>query len=253
MAEELARAFDFILRADMAGTRTAPFRWGLEVAMPELPLRHDSNYLLVDPAPPTSVDAAALAAEADRVQGAAGLRHRCLMFRDAEAALRYAPGFAALGWNPFHGVVMALHRPPERPADTARAVPTGPAALREARTREILGYPWGTPETARQLLAARDLIPVETRHFAVFEGGEPASWAELYLDGGVGQVEAVATVERFRGRGFAGAVVLRAAEEARRAGADLVFLCTDADDGPAGLYRRLGFDAIGRYTKFTRA
>ena len=85
MDPDLARAFEFILHADMAGTRVEPFRFGLSVRMPECPRRQDSNYLLVDPVPP-GVGAEAFAAEADRVQRAAGLRHRCLMFRDAGAA-----------------------------------------------------------------------------------------------------------------------------------------------------------------------
>ena len=252
MPLDLARAFAFIARADMAGTRTEPFRWGTAVFMPEFPLRHDSNYLLVE-SPPPGVDAAALAAEADRIQGAAGLRHRSAMFRDAGEGERLAPGFGALGWKPFRGVVMAHRRPPERPVGTSVVIRTDAEALRTAREAQILGYPWGTPEVARQLLAARSLIPVETRYYAVFEDGEPASWGELYLEGDVAQVEAVATVERFRGRGHASAIVLRAVAEARRAGAGLVFLCADADDWPRELYRRLGFDEIGRYVKFTRA
>jgi hypothetical protein len=44
--------------------------------------------------------------------------------------------------------------------------------------------------------------------------------------------------------------VLRAAAEARSSGADLVFLVADADDWPKELYGRLGFDTIGRLTKF---
>lgn len=250
MVDALARAFDFVLRADMAGTRTEAFRWGTVVSMPECPLRHDSNYLLVlEPVP----SAAELAAEADRIQGAAGLRHRCAMFRDAAAGERLAPGFEALGWRTFRGLVMALRRPPERIVDPSLAVPTDAAALRAAREAEILRYPWGTPETARQLLSARDHIPVETRHLAVFAEGVPASRAELYLDGGTAQIEAVATEESYRSRGYASAVVLGAAADARTAGADLVFLCCDATDRPKDLYRRLGFEEIGRYLKFTRA
>jgi len=252
MDRDLSRAFDFILRADMAGTRTEPFRFGTAVSMPECPLRHDSNYLLVEGDAP-DLDAAALAAEADRIQGAAGLRHRCVMFRDAAAGERCAPGFEALGWSAFRGLVMAQRRPPEGAVDSSLAVPADAAALRAAREAEILGYPWGTPEVARQLLSARSHIPVPALPFAVFVDGEPATFGELYAEGPVAQVEAVATVERFRRRGFASAVVLRAAAEARAAGADLVFLCCDAEDRPKDLYRRLGFDAIGRYVKFTRA
>jgi hypothetical protein len=38
--------------------------------------------------------------------------------------------------------------------------------------------------------------------------------------------------------------------EAQRAGCDFVFLVSDAEDGPQELYRRLGFDDVGRYVKF---
>jgi ribosomal protein S18 acetylase RimI-like enzyme len=147
---------------------------------------------------------------------------------------------------------MAQRRPPEREVDASLAVESGAAALRAAREREILSYPWGTPEVARQLLDARDHIRVPARHFAVFEEGEPASWGGTCAEGGVGQVEAVSTVPAFRGRGHASAVDLAAAAAARRAGADLVFLCADASDRPADLYRRLGFDELGRYPRFTR-
>jgi GNAT superfamily N-acetyltransferase len=249
-ADDLRRAFDFVLRADMFGTEVVPWRHGLSVRAPEVPLRHDSNYLLVEPVPPPArIDA--LVAEADEVAKAAGHRHRLLMFRDAEAGERLAPGFAERGWEVQRGLVMAHRRAPVREMDLGLVTRTEPEALLAVRTADILRYPWGTPEVARQLLAARGHSPVPTQVWAVFEDGAPVSWAELYLEGGVGQVEAVATVEAFRNRGFASAVVLRCIAEARRAGADLVFLCAQADDWPKDLYVRLGFDAIGRYVKFT--
>jgi predicted acetyltransferase len=55
-----------------------------------------------------------------------------------------------------------------------------------------------------------------------------------------------------RGRGYASALVLHTLQEARRAGCDLVFLVADAQDWPKALYRRLGFDELGRYVKFIR-
>jgi len=251
MDPDLARAFEFILRADMAGTRTERFRFGTAVSLPECPLRHDSNYLVVDPLP-RDVDAAALADEADRVQGGAGLKHRMVMFRAAADGERLAAGFAALGWEPFRGLVMALRRPSSKSADTSVVTRADPGALRAAREAQILSYPWGTPEVARHLLGARDFIPVETRHYAVFVDGEPASWAELYIEGDTAQLEALATAERFRNRGHASAVMLHMAEEARRAGASFLFLSANAADWPKDLYTRLGYDEIGRYVKFTR-
>ena len=77
--------------------------------------------------------------------------------------------------------------------------------------------------------------------------------AELYSHNGVGQVEDVVTLEPYRGRGLARALVLRAAAESRAVGNDLTFLVADADDWPQRLYERLGFETVGRYSRFLKA
>jgi ribosomal protein S18 acetylase RimI-like enzyme len=245
------RAFDFMIRADMAGSRVEPFRFGTAVLTPELPLRHDSNYLLVETVP-DGISAAELVAEAERVQGAAGLEHRLLFFRDAALGERFAPELVSLGWRCDCHVLMAQSRQPERTHDTRIVSEVAETALREARERQIRSYPWGTPEVARQLLDAKSRIPVEARFFAVTANGSVASYGDLYIDGQVAQVEDVATLPEHRGRGYASAVVLRAVGEARAAGAKLVFLVADAEDWPKELYRRLGFDEIGANLKLLR-
>lgn len=246
------RAFDFMTRADMSGSRVEPFRFGTAVFTPELPLRHDSNYLLVETVP-ADVSAADLVEEAERVQGAAGLEHRLLFFRSAELGERFAPDLVSLGWRCDRHVIMAQRRPPERALDTRLVSEVSEADLREARERQIRSYPWGTPEVARQLLDAKRRIPVEARFFAVTPDDAVASYADLYLDGEIAQVEDVATMPEHRSRGYASAVVLRAVEEARAGGAELVFLVADAEDWPKDLYRRLGFDEIGANVKLLRA
>lgn len=245
---DLERAFDFLARADMAGSRTERFRFGTAVFTPELPLRHDSNYLLVDVVPDRT-SAADLAREAEAIQGAAGLEHRLLFFRDAALGDRFARELLPLGWRRDRHVLMAHRRAPVRPADTSIVSEVTDAILRPARGRQIRSYPWGTREVARQLLDAKLRIPVETHFFAVLVDGAVASYGDLYLDGDIAQVEDVATTPECRGRGYASAVVLRAVEEARAAGAELVFLVADADDWPKELYRRLGFDELGEYVK----
>ncbi len=249
--DDLARAYDVIRRADMVGSRTKSFRWGTAVYAPEYPLRHDSNYLLLDSLPP-EVGANAIAGEAERLQSAAGLGHRHVMMTDSASAERLVPGFAALGWETHRGLVMAHRRAPEGPIDASDVVETDAARLREVRERQILTYPWATPEVARQLLDARCLTPAPVRHFAAFVEGEPVSWVERYRVGDVVQLEALETVEAFRGRGLASRVLMRALHAAREEGATLVFLCADASDWPQHFYRRLGFDDIGRYLKFKR-
>jgi ribosomal protein S18 acetylase RimI-like enzyme len=245
------RAFEFMTTADMAGSRSEPFRFGTAVLTPERPLRYDSNYLLVEDVP-AHVTAQELAAEAERVQSAARLPHRLLLFRDAGLGERFAPELEGAGWRYERHVLMAHRRPSERAADTSLVTEVTADVIRPARESQIRSYPWGTAEVAEQLLAAKAHIPVETRFFAVLLNGAVASYSDLYLDGDIGQVEDVATLPEHRGRGYASAIVLRAVEEARAAGAGLVFLVADAEDWPKELYRRLGFDEIGENAKFVK-
>jgi GNAT superfamily N-acetyltransferase len=59
------------------------------------------------------------------------------------------------------------------------------------------------------------------------------------------------TLEEHRGRGFARAVVLRAAQEAERAGHDFVFLLADDFGWTKTLYAKLGFDPVGKTYEFS--
>ena len=245
MTIELERAFDFIARGDMAGACRKPSSVGVAVFDDALRLRHDSNYLLVTASAPEPGDVAAEAARHDRPT---------ILFRDPELGERLAPGFAANGWIVVRGLVMAHRREPERDADTRIVEEVDEAALRPARRAQVEGEPWATPQLVEQRLDAKLAIgrSVDTRFYAVRVDGRIVSYTDLYLDDHTAQVEDVATLPEFRGRGFASAVVLRAVEDARRAGCDFVFLVTDAADSPQHLYRRLGFDEIGRYVKFFR-
>ena len=250
MADELARVHRFEKEIEMAGTRTVPSSLGTGVLTDELPLRHDSNYLLIERAE----DAAEAIAEADRVLGDAGRGYRVIVTFDEELGERLRPEFATLHWRTQCHVFMVRRREPEKSADFSLVQEVDQSALRAGRKREILSYPWGTPELAEQLLDAKILLGrrAQTRFFGVEADGEIVAWTDLYLAQGIGQVEDVATRRDHRGKGYASAVVLRAAEEARSAGADLVFLVADDEDWPKELYARLGFDTIGRQYKFMR-
>ena len=245
------RAFDFMTSADMAGSRTEPFRFGTAVFTPERPLRYDSNYLLVNRVP-DGVTAGELAEEAERMQGAAGLSHRLLLFRDAGLGARLAPKLEASGWRYERHVLMAHRRAAERDVDMSIVTEVTADMIRPARERQIRSYPWGTPDVARQLLDAKTHIPVETHFFAVLVNGGVASYADLYLAGDIAQVEDDATLPEHRERGYASAVVLRAVEHARSAGARLIFRVADAEDWPKELYRRLGFDEVGENAKLVK-
>jgi ribosomal protein S18 acetylase RimI-like enzyme len=251
MSDVLERIHRFEREIEMAGSQTVESPFGVGVLEPSLPLRHDSNYLLVDRLP-LGAGAQDLAAEADRILGGAGLGHRAVFTFNEGLGAKLEPEFLDLGWNIRRHIWMAQFREPDRDADLSVVEEVDESELRAGRTAEIVRYPWGTEAVAQQLLDAKLLIGerAQTRYFGVRSNGEIVSWADLYVAQGLGQVEDVATKEEHRGHGYASAVVLRAAGEARAAGADLVFLVADADDWPRQLYERLGFDTIGRLTKF---
>jgi ribosomal protein S18 acetylase RimI-like enzyme len=251
MADVLDRIQRFEREIEMAGSENVDSPYGVAVLEPALPRRHDSNYLLVERVP-LGAGAQEIATETERILGGAELAHRAAFTFDQALGEKLEPQFRELGWNVRRHIWMAQLREPERGADLSLVEEVGEADLRPGRTAEIVRYPWGSEEVAKQLLDAKLLLGAraDTHFFGVRVADEIVSWADLYLAQGVGQVEDVATKEDHRGKGYASAVVLRAADEARTAGADLVFLVADADDWPKELYQRLGFDTIGRLTKF---
>lgn len=228
--------------------------WGIALLTDDLPRVWDLNFTLADR---WEGSAAELAAEADRVLGAAGLRHRKVAIHDQALGARLWPELPVGSW-PLHDryLVMAHRREPDRPGDPSLEVAELELdAYVRAHEPVVRAEPYGSDEeTVGQLceLPRRVSAAIETRFFAGLADGEAASFASLLLDGAVAQIEDVATLAEHRGEGLARAVVLHSLAEARRAGADLVFLVADGKDWPKELYARLGFDPIGVETIFGR-
>lgn len=242
---ERAIAFEEGLR-HQAVDKVVPFRFGEALLTPSLPHVWDLNVLRVLDATPSAEE---VAAEAERIQGGAGLAHRRVV-TDDDALL---PGFQELGWETTRYLFMA-HRGGGTRETAGIAVQEverdALLPLREALVREA---PWGDDdETVSQILAAQTRVAKagRARHFVVLVDGEGASAAELYSDGRTAQVEDVITLTSHRNRGYATAVILHAVEAALAAGHDFVFLIADAEDWPKELYARLGFEAIGYTAAF---
>jgi len=242
MRDELARAYAFLARGDMGGSRTVTSPFGRAVYTDEVPKRSDCNYLWIE----RGGHPEELVAEAQR------LERRLIFVPDPDLGERLAPWFAEHGWRIDRHLVMAQLRQPERTADLSRVRELEERALRPARRRLMEGYPWAKPEVVKQLFEAKALIGrrVTARFFGVLVDGEVVSYADLYVDGADAQVEDVGTLPEHRGKGYATAVILEAIEQARASGADFVFLVADAQDWPKELYGKLGFDELGHYTKF---
>jgi ribosomal protein S18 acetylase RimI-like enzyme len=242
MPDDLARAFAFLARGDMAGSRSEPTHFGTAVFSDETPKRQDGNYLRVE----RDAEPEELARETLR------LGRRIIFVPDAARGERLAPYFDEHGWQTNRIQIMAQRREPERSADLSLVSEVDEERLRPARHQVLTGEPWATPELLAQLSRAKHLIAerVRTRFFAVVVDGTVVSYTDLYQDDADAQVEDVGTLHEYRGRGYASAVVLAAIAEARAGGAEFVFLCADKNDWPKELYRRLGFDELGYYVKF---
>jgi ribosomal protein S18 acetylase RimI-like enzyme len=244
-SHDLRRAFELMARGDMGGLRSEHSRYGLAVFNDELPMRFDSNYLLVDELDP-AVTADELLAEAVRLQ------RPSVFVRDLETATRLTAGFEGHGWRLHRGLVMAYQGGDVVPADEHDIREVAEAELRPARRRQG-AEEYGAPaEVIEQLLDAKVEIgrAVTARFFAVFAGDEVISYTDLYSDGETAQVEDVATLREHRRHGHASRLVAHAVRVARAEGCSLVFLVADDDGDAKRLYQRLGFNDLGRYVKF---
>lgn len=221
-----------------AAEQRIPAEHGEGIFAPSVREVYDMNYLRAEQAAP----AAALIAEAERLME--DYFHKRVIVERPDAAT--AEGFRAHGWSVVQHLIMAHVREPDRRVDTSsvREIPFDD--LVAARRVVTLGEPWGDPEISALLDEAKRLIieTVPTRFFATFVDGAVASYCEVRSAGSVAQIEDVNTIERFRGRGLARAVVQHAVDVAHETN-DIVYLEALAEDWPRLLYGKLGFDVVG--------
>ena len=92
----------------------------------------------------------------------------------------------------------------------------------------------------------------ECRYIGGLVDGRHVGNTTVYIEGDIVQVEDVATLRAFRGRGVARAMVSLAIDVARDTDADLIWIAADDNDWPKELYAKLGFRPMGRIFSFTR-
>ena len=199
---------------------------------------------------PGDATADEIAAEADRVQ--AELAHRRVILPPGATAL--VDGFRRLGWKPDHFLFM-VYRGEGEPTDTARVEEIEPGRLRRLREEIIREWQPDADEKTVSDMNAANLLQVKaanSRIFGIVEDGEVVSSAQVFSDGGTAQVEDVATLPAYRGRGHAKALVTRAVQEAVAGNHEFIFLVAEGDDWPKKLYNRLGFEEVGSRFAFLK-
>ncbi|MFE5621171.1 GNAT family N-acetyltransferase [Streptomyces virginiae] len=209
-----------------------------------------NNQVVID----ADVDPEALPAIAEEALG--HLSHRLVSVLDDETARACAGPLVRAGYTHSTYLVM-LHTGPVPARAAAQEV--GLEALRGPLTTRWRGIlPDVDDEVVRQLVDRREarLRGTDDVRFigSRTEGGEVASWADLYLDPAVGtaQIEDLMTSQAHFRRGHADAVVATALHLAAEAGCGTRFLTADATDWPRHWYERRGFHVIGRSHVFER-
>ncbi|MFJ2769245.1 GNAT family N-acetyltransferase [Streptomyces sp. NPDC087300] len=147
--------------------------------------------------------------------------------------------------------------------DLRDALPAAPATgpdIRPVTTREqladyahVLAANWDPPATtvSRFFAAAAPwalAAGCPARYLVGYADGRPVCTAEVFLHAGVAGVYNIATLAAARRRGHGGAITLAALRTARDAGYGTAVLQASAEGEP--VYRRLGFEACGRFTEY---
>ena len=244
---ERAAAFEELMR-DRCVERVVETRFGPALFNDTHPTIWFLNVLRADDAGDATAEE--LAAEADRVQSE--LQHRRVILPLGRPDL--VDGFRQLGWEPDHFLFMAFRGNAE-PVDTARTEEVRPEQTRQLREAIIREWQEGADEKTVSELFAADMVQAGVLHpriFGIVEDGVVVSSARLYSDGATAQVEEVATLPEYRGRGYAKALVIRAVEEALAAEHEFIFLVADAEAWPKKLYARLGFEELGSRFAFLK-
>ncbi len=184
------------------------------------------------------------------------LQHRRVVVEDEVEGERLADGFRDRGWEVDTTVYMALREPRDREPDASLAAEVSAHEQRAVERRTLSQEPFAKDPEVREMLvdarAARQATVDECRLIGGMADGGHVGNTTVYIEGDIAQVEDVATLRAYRGRGVARAMVSLATDIARESDADLIWIAADDNDWPKELYAKLGFRPMGRIWSFTR-
>ncbi len=224
--------------------------WGYALRQLDFPLSHYHNRVVVtDPAPAPDI--------LETVEEVlAHVQHRYLSVDDDELGQTLTAEFEAAGYE--HETIAAmvysgpLVEPSTHDVQAVSLDKVQSAVIRDWRDE----LPTASNEALRQLAGRKALYArgAEFTPLAVFERGEIAAHADLYIDRqrSLAQFESLVTGHAFRGNGYGDALVRDALRRGQQADCDLFFLTADLDDWPHRWYQRLGFVEVGRTHHFSR-
>jgi ribosomal protein S18 acetylase RimI-like enzyme len=235
-AYERAWGFDCELQ-ERSAARVERFDRGAALHTDSLPRVYDGNFIRIDDTDGLGAD------EAERVSDKLqlGMRHRKFVLPRSGALL--ADELVRRGWSLARIATMEYAGAGELPASNGAEL-VDPLAIRGARRGALPGRDGDLQRqvadyTERLATANAGLV------FAAFAESEVGAFCALFERDGVGEIDEVTTLDRFRKRGLGNAVVQAALRRSLDDANSLTFLNADADDWPKRWYERLGFREVG--------
>ncbi|WP_232661718.1 GNAT family N-acetyltransferase [Pseudonocardia sp. TRM90224] len=220
---------------------------GVGVLLAGAPESYQHNQVLFD----EPVDAGTAAAEADRVLGSAGLKHRWMTLSHPTAV----DGLRELGWDVQE--VAVLTKPTGGAGSNTLGSIVDVVDVDAARPMWRRMWRRGIPDVAEAVvdqLADRYLLEAEVvdlRVLGIRSAGsgsddEVVASALLKIDGATAELDMVNTDPEHRGRGHGDALLAEALSLTGAAGCDVLALRATVADWPREWYLRRGFTEVTR-------
>ena len=221
--------------------------WGL--VTPEWPLSYQHNGILVRRDPGSD----ALRHWGDEVLGGGGLSHRYVMgLCDLTSATHDA--LLAAGYTVQVELLMARDLPGEPyPGPEGVVIERVGEAVISPLQRRLWTEEWlpsADEETVRQLTGRRETysrigdVTIYTVRGDGDEAGQPVTTLDLRVRDWCAEIDGVATLAPYRGRGYGDAMLAAAVGEATRVGCSHAILTALSDDWPKLWYARRGFRQV---------
>jgi len=220
------------------------------------PLVHEANLAWIERAPaggPPSI-----VADMDRVFEGTPVRHRNLLFADAQVAYDQQEAFVGRGFQPLAELGMARVGLPScivNPELEVREVGAGATESHYRLVQTSLHAESGyTTEESRQLLEveAERRRAVGDRAFVGYLTGELAGAFTLWPRGIFAMIGAVGTLPAFRMRGVGRTMIFDACQRALQERCEYSLLTTNVLEAPQAMYKTLGFEPVGELRGFLR-
>ncbi len=255
--QELFRACrDFERTWAQTGAEVRPTDFGAIVRDLRFPLIYGANLAWVERLPAGGFEAV-LASLETAFEGT-GIRHRNVVFDDAQVAFEHQDDFVGLGFHPAAELAMArvglpacITNPDLTLREARKDAPEDDYRRLRMRLFEGLGY---APNESRQLYAiARERgASLGQQDFVGYVQGAPAGTVSLWPRGRFALIGDVATMPEFRNRGVARTMLFEMSKRSINVGCEYSLLFTDLLDSPQVMYKSLGYQPVGELRSFLR-